>query len=160
MAPLSLYSQDHYARSREPLKQALSQICRAPFHPLQVLEVIPKVLHTHNLSLPLSSNHPPARSFPLSALTAAAQIMNTMVVEFMSGSRFASIKALEGYSQVHRLLLEFVREFLELRETCNAVVRNFIAEERYRCKDVVPDLGEFLALLTGELLVYCISEER
>lgn len=66
----------------------------------------------------------------------------------MSDRMFASVKALEGYCAMHRLLLYFVKEYPALQETVNRTVANFIKHPNYRDKNHVPSLGEFLALLT------------
>lgn len=84
---------------------------------------------------------------PDQVLNVIPRLMSTMVVEVMSGKAHASIKALRGYCLFHRLLLEFVKEFPELREFCNEQVGKFISDEKSRHKDVVPNLGEMLCYL-------------
>jgi len=82
------------------------------------------------------------------ALEILPKLMNTMVVNVMQGKLHASIKALEGYSAFHRLLIMVVEEYPLLLKKANEIVAKFIAHEKDRVKSAVPALGEFLPLLT------------
>ncbi len=42
-----------------------------------------------------------------------------------------------------------MEEYPQLLEHCNRIIENFIGDDRNRHKEVVPSLGEFLALLTA-----------
>eukprot|EP01125_Pyxidicula_operculata_P019302 TRINITY_DN698_c1_g3_i2.p1 TRINITY_DN698_c1_g3~~TRINITY_DN698_c1_g3_i2.p1 ORF type:complete len:1226 (-),score=381.44 TRINITY_DN698_c1_g3_i2:32-3709(-) len=88
---------------------------------------------------------PPEPYNPKMALTVISRFMCTLVVSVMSGTLHASIKALEGYCIFHRLLLVFVKRYPELQEYINRQVRAFCVDAKYRTKDVIPNLGEFIA---------------
>jgi hypothetical protein len=53
----------------------------------------------------------------------------------------ASIKALDGYCAIHRLLLMFTEEYAQLREYSNQLVSRFCSDEQYRTKTTLPSLG-------------------
>ncbi len=71
-----------------------------------------------------------------------------MVVLVLDNGVAASIKAINGYFAFHRLLLAFVEMYPRLRTKVNQNVRDFIRNEKERTKEVLPSLGEFLALLS------------
>jgi len=83
---------------------------------------------------------------PFMVLDILPKIMTTLVVE-LAQEGLASIKELQGFMAVHRLLLRFVEEFPELRDMATKKIQAFIADEKNRHKDVVPALGEFICLL-------------
>jgi len=82
------------------------------------------------------------------ALEVLPKLMNTMVVKMMSGNVHASIVALEGYCAFHRLLLQFAQEYPELKRKVNTMALQFCSSDANRTKDVVPSLGDFLAMLS------------
>ncbi|KAL9643758.1 hypothetical protein ABK040_016060 [Willaertia magna] len=84
---------------------------------------------------------------PEMVLEVLPKLMCTMTVEVLSNRKHASIKALRGYCHFYRLLLEFIKEYPELLESIDKTVKGFIENEQNRHKDVVPNLGEFLALV-------------
>lgn len=84
---------------------------------------------------------------PKMAITIFTKLMNTMIVNLMNGQAWASEKALEGYFAFHHWLLVFLERYPSLLDWINETIGNFIKEERYRTKKVVPALGEFLPLL-------------
>jgi len=85
---------------------------------------------------------------PMMVLKILPKIMSSMVVQLASKKKHASIKALDGYCAIHRLLLMFVEEFPELRTYSDQLVSRFCSDEQYRTKKALPSLGEFLPLLT------------
>jgi ubiquitin-protein ligase len=85
---------------------------------------------------------------PEMALSILPRLMNSLVVAVMSGNLHASIKSLEGYCAFHRLLLAFVQRYPRLLKEINKKARNFVKFESCRNKEAIPNLGEFLPLLT------------
>jgi len=84
---------------------------------------------------------------PIMAVKVLTKLMNTMIVKLMKCETWASEKALEGYFAFHHLLLVFVERYPSLLEFANTTIKNFIEDEKYRIKKVVPSLGEFIPLL-------------
>eukprot|EP00392_Amoebophrya_sp_AT5.2_P003304 g3309.t1 len=106
------------------------------------------------------------------------KLMNSLVVQLMKGfEKAASEKALAGYLSFHQLLLLLCEKYPILQRQVECLVRNFventtsagtgsassrssssaknnikedeaISVERFRSKKHVPDLGEFLCLLS------------
>lgn len=66
----------------------------------------------------------------------------------MKGKLHGSVKALEGYIAFHRLFILFCETYPDLLAKVNDIVGNFIQSESHRNKRAVPDLGEFMALLS------------
>jgi hypothetical protein len=66
----------------------------------------------------------------------------------MSHKMHASIKALEGYCAIHRLMIYFVRKHPALTEQAERTVSNFAKSSEHRTKNYVASLGDFLALLS------------
>lgn len=85
---------------------------------------------------------------PLLVLRVLPKIMCNMVVDMMSDTLHTSSKALTGYCAVHRLLLMFAQEYPEIVSVSNDIISHFVSHERNRHKQFVPNLGEFLPLLT------------
>jgi hypothetical protein len=81
-------------------------------------------------------------------LKVVPKLMNSMVVKLMKGDLHISIKALEGYCGFHHLFLQLCMEIDGLREEIDRRIDNFVHREDARRKDVVPNLGEFLAYLS------------
>eukprot|EP00753_Platysulcus_tardus_P003421 PLAT12454.12.p1 GENE.PLAT12454.12~~PLAT12454.12.p1 ORF type:complete len:976 (-),score=421.42 PLAT12454.12:106-3033(-) len=82
-------------------------------------------------------------------------IMNTLVVSLMlqtddesSPVLFASTRALSGYCYMHHLLLHMASVCPELRTVANKRVEAFACDPLKRTKSHVPDLGQFLVLLS------------
>jgi len=84
---------------------------------------------------------------PKNAVGVFTKLMNTMIVDLMKGTAWASEKALEGYFAFHHWLLVFIEHYPQLLDWINETIGNFIKDERYRTKRVVPALGEFIPLL-------------
>lgn len=74
-------------------------------------------------------------------------LMNTFVVIFMKGSIHESINALSAYTQIYRLLIAFCEKYPEIRFEADSRIYNFIRDENYRIKKVIPSLGEIIPLL-------------
>jgi len=55
---------------------------------------------------------------------------------------------LEMYCAFHRLLLDFTSRYPELMTSCRNKVKGFIQSEERRSNDKVPNLGEFLVLMS------------
>jgi len=97
----------------------------------------------------LSDGKNGAQFEPRMALEVLPRLMNTMVVSLMSGDLHASESALEGYCGFHRLLLMFAERYpKEIKEQVNELTQRFCSNESNRIKSAIPNLGEFLPLLT------------
>ncbi|KAL0483244.1 ubiquitin conjugating enzyme E2 [Acrasis kona] len=76
------------------------------------------------------------------------KLMSTQVVEVANGRKHASLVALRSYCLFHRMFLEFANQFPCIKQKCNQVVGIFIHSEQKRHKDITPNLGDFLAILS------------
>jgi ubiquitin-protein ligase len=85
---------------------------------------------------------------PRDALSILSSLMNTQVVNIMNGNRFASIKAMEGYAQFHRLLIAFCQKYPILLRYIDERVLDFIKNDNSRSKDALPSIGDFITLLS------------
>lgn len=92
---------------------------------------------------------------PELAVLLLSKLMNSQIVETMKGKIHASIKALDGYFYFHRLLIAIVQKYPEELEKINQKVKNFISNEKYRSKEHVENLGDFLALLSVSNYEWC-----
>jgi hypothetical protein len=105
------------------------------------------------------------RSEASSILTVLPKLMNQMIVQILLDSELesnqkqvenrklhiessVSDKALLGYCTFHHMLLHLMQSRPYLKEIINAHVDKFMRNEEYRDKEHVPDLGEFLVLLS------------
>eukprot|EP01080_Neovahlkampfia_damariscottae_P005218 gene5218-8830_t len=103
-------------------------------------------LAERSISIICTGNH--SNFKPSMVLEIFPKIMSTMVVEVTSGKTYASLKALKGYCWFQRMFLMFVSTYPELKKQCESIIADFIKDEKKRHKDVVPNLGEFLQLMT------------
>ena len=103
-------------------------------------------LAERSISIICTGNH--SNFKPSMVLEIFPKIMSTMVVEVTSGKTHASLKALKGYCWFHRMFLMFVSTYPELKKQCETTISEFIKDEKKRHKDNVPNLGEFLQLMT------------
>lgn len=76
------------------------------------------------------------------------KLLNTQVVNIMSGKMHNSIKALEGYFYFHRWLIWIVSEYPEIQKIIDDKIEKFIENENERNKKNVVIIGEFIALLS------------
>ncbi|CAD7940478.1 unnamed protein product [Amoebophrya sp. A120] len=86
--------------------------------------------------------------FVKSVLYTYLKLMNGQLVHLMKGDVFASEKALAGYLGFHHSFLLLCEEKPMLRRQIDVILKNFIQHEDFRSKANVPDLGEFLCLLS------------
>lgn len=107
-----------------------------------------KGYHLAKKSLSMICNGNTKEFKPEMALKVFPKLMNTMVVQIMKGQIHASIKALEGYCAFHQMFLKFLEEYPELLKECQEKVNSFLQDEKARHKDKLPNLGEFMPLLT------------
>jgi len=122
---LPLYiNKDHGKRSQDMLKQALSKLCCKD------------------------------RFTPSMAFKIFPKLMNTMIVEIMNGTLYASIKALEGYCAFQRYMISFAAKHPQQVEQINNKIIKFRVSVENRSKAVLPSLGEFLPLLTISSLAW------
>jgi len=82
------------------------------------------------------------------AMDILCKLMNTMIVQVMKESTFASILALQGYCHFHRLLMQLVFENKILQDHINRQIDEFIKYPNMRVKSNLPSLGDWLPLLS------------
>jgi len=81
-------------------------------------------------------------------LTVLPKLMNNLILQVVKGKSHASVKAVDGYVAFHRLFLALVEQYPELRTTIQRRVDDFISDPAKRTKAHVPNLGEFLCMLS------------
>jgi len=89
------------------------------------------------------------------------KLMNSMIVTLMKNNseeklvlgnyfveRHISERALLGYCSFHHMLLYFTKKYPEIQDRVNKKVAEFLNNKEARSKEVVPDMGEFLATMS------------
>ncbi len=80
-----------------------------------------------------------------------SKLMNHFIVQVMKQDIYASERALVGYCYFHRWLQVFAQCFPEVTEKKVRLVSDFIQFPDRRHKRFVPDLGEFLTLISLDI---------
>jgi len=92
---------------------------------------------------------PPVDDFtPNMILKLIPKLMNSQVVLISSGQLWRSQKALEGYFAYHHLLLHCLHSWPKLRTRIEKQCQDFFENPDMRSKEHVPNLGEFLCLVS------------
>ncbi|CAF1322709.1 unnamed protein product [Rotaria sordida] len=81
---------------------------------------------------------------PSMALSVLTALMNKSAVQLFNGQMFESRHAIEAYCHFLRLLMHFIDIYPELDRKINDRIENFMRGLRYRNKNIIPDMGEFL----------------
>lgn len=86
---------------------------------------------------------------PKVVLSVLPKLMNSQVVLLMKGETWASQKALSGYMGFHHLLLSICRDEPAVQTELEKRISDFVAAEEERVKSKVPNLGEFICLISA-----------
>jgi len=82
------------------------------------------------------------------ALNLLPNLMNSQIVGLLKGQSHLSESALNGFFGFHHLFLSILRKFPELQEQVEKQIEEFMSSEAKRSKAFVPNLGEWLCLLS------------
>merc|ERR1712137_432797 len=161
--PIS-YERNRHSRDIQYISSSLDLLSREGFVDDQVRKSVWKQNFTNWLPLYITPSHANLawsnieetistlcdsnRFQPWMVLQVLPKLMNTMVVSVMSGETHASIVAIEGYCAFHHMFIKLLERYPQLTKQIDEQIVRFIREERYRTKDEVPALGEFLPLLS------------
>ncbi|KAK6359416.1 hypothetical protein TWF696_000576 [Orbilia brochopaga] len=85
---------------------------------------------------------------PRMVLSVIPKMMNTLVVLLMDEGEKVSTKAVEGYFMLHRLFRALVNEYPQLQVEIEERIRRVLEREDNRTKSALPNLGNFLPLLS------------
>jgi ubiquitin-protein ligase len=84
---------------------------------------------------------------PIDAFDVLLLLCNKTIINILDNQLHESRMAVEMYIQFLRLLIEYIREYPELKQVMDEKISNFKKFESKRNKLCVPDLGEFIILL-------------
>ena len=96
----------------------------------------------------LSPQYNSSTFMPRMALEVLGKAMNTCATLLMDGGVAASSKAIEGYFQLHRLLLAMVENCPYLENKVDMLIDQFIQYEGKRHQSVLTSLNNFFPLIT------------
>ncbi|KAF3914380.1 hypothetical protein ABW21_db0200723 [Orbilia brochopaga] len=85
---------------------------------------------------------------PRMVLSVIPKMMNTIVVLLMDEGEKVSTKAVEGYFLLHRLLRAMINEYPQLQAEIEERIRRVVEREDNRTKSALPNMGNFLPLLS------------
>lgn len=83
---------------------------------------------------------------PSQVLEVFPKLMNTLAFHIMDEKKHPSIRIIRIMTHLHSLFLYCLNKFPELKNEIKQKIDNFIADETFRHKDALPNLGTILAM--------------
>jgi hypothetical protein len=85
---------------------------------------------------------------PQQFLEVFPKLFITLAYHIMDEKKHPSIRIIRILTHIHSMLLYCIKKFPELKEEITKKIDKFIADETQRHKDVIPNLGTILALVS------------
>jgi len=134
-------------------------ISYSAFHEHSVRQTSNKSAFTHWIPAYINAEHADKRWEQLlqqsiqhlggGALKVLPQLINSMVVQIMKGDKAAAIAFFEALCSFWRTLFHVMQAAPHLRKQAETLLEGFASDKAQRHKDVVPDVGQLLAMFTA-----------
>ena len=85
---------------------------------------------------------------PIQILEVFPKIFITLAFHIMDEKKHPSIRIIRILTHIHSMFLYCLKKFPELKNEIKQKIDNFIADENFRNKDALPNLGTILAMLS------------
>ena len=86
---------------------------------------------------------------PQQVLEVFPKLFNTLAYHIMDEKKHPSIRIIRILTHLHSLFLYCLNKFPELKKEIKQKIDNFIADETFRHKDSLPNLGTILAMIAA-----------